>query len=173
MDLEAYMQIGNLDELAKANGIDVPRLRGYRLMKDEEPISEESIKANVDSNFNYAQEGIERVLYRMFEAIADGDFQLYRTEKDELRYYEGIVRNYEGYLRYQTEMFNSYVGREDVLMIHSRMGGSTYRYENEKGEEVEYDLRVQPWYLDYCNDAFDPTYVDIYAKITKLPEKGE
>ena len=38
MDLWAYSNIGDLDELAKKNGIDCPRLRGYRLMKDEEPI---------------------------------------------------------------------------------------------------------------------------------------
>lgn len=33
MDLGAYAQIEELEELAKLNGIQVPRLRGYRLMK--------------------------------------------------------------------------------------------------------------------------------------------
>lgn len=43
MDLGAYVQINDLDELAKKNGIEVPRLRGYRLMKDEEPVTQEEI----------------------------------------------------------------------------------------------------------------------------------
>lgn len=38
MDLGAYGQIEGLSEIAQRNGIDCPRLRGYRLMKDEEPI---------------------------------------------------------------------------------------------------------------------------------------
>ena len=33
------------------------------------------------------------------------------------------------------------------------------------GNEITYDLRKQPWYLGCVNDAFDGTYVDIYAKI--------
>lgn len=35
MDLGAYVNIEDLDAIAKANGIDIPRLRGYRLMKEE------------------------------------------------------------------------------------------------------------------------------------------
>lgn len=38
MDLVAYANIDYLDEIAKKNNIEVPRLRGYRLMKEEEPI---------------------------------------------------------------------------------------------------------------------------------------
>ena len=36
MDLGAYSQTEDLDEIAKRNNIHVPRLRGYRLMKNEE-----------------------------------------------------------------------------------------------------------------------------------------
>ena len=43
MDLFAYAQIGDLEKIAKANGIEVPRLRGYRLMSDETPVSEAEI----------------------------------------------------------------------------------------------------------------------------------
>lgn len=32
MDLFAYTQIEDLEEIAKENGIECPRLRGYRLM---------------------------------------------------------------------------------------------------------------------------------------------
>ena len=44
MDLFAYAQIDDLAKIAKDNGIEIPRLRGYRLMKDEEPVSQEEIK---------------------------------------------------------------------------------------------------------------------------------
>ena len=36
MDLYAYSQIENLKHLLEENKIDIPRLRGLRLMKDEE-----------------------------------------------------------------------------------------------------------------------------------------
>ena len=38
MDLGAYANIDYLDEIAEKNNIEGPRLRGYRLMKYEEPI---------------------------------------------------------------------------------------------------------------------------------------
>ena len=48
MDLYAYAQMENYVELAKANGIEVPRLRGYRLMEDEERLSEKDVEAGMD-----------------------------------------------------------------------------------------------------------------------------
>ena len=36
MDLYAYSQIEKLEELVKANGINLPRLRGYSLMSKED-----------------------------------------------------------------------------------------------------------------------------------------
>ena len=44
MDLYAFANITNLEELANANGIEVPRLRGLRLMSNEEPISPKEIE---------------------------------------------------------------------------------------------------------------------------------
>ena len=41
MDIGAYKQIEELSELAIKNGIDVPRLRGYRLMSKEQPMTKE------------------------------------------------------------------------------------------------------------------------------------
>ena len=47
MDLGAYAQIEDLDVIAKANNIDCPRLRGYRLMSEEESID---LKEAIDKN---------------------------------------------------------------------------------------------------------------------------
>lgn len=44
MNLGAFFNIGNLEPIAKANGIDVPCLRGYWLMKDEERLTNEEIE---------------------------------------------------------------------------------------------------------------------------------
>ena len=44
MDLGAYMNIEELGEIAKDNGIEIPRIRGYRLMENEKPLSKEEIK---------------------------------------------------------------------------------------------------------------------------------
>ena len=43
MDLGAYSQIQNFEQIAVSNGIEIPRLRGYRLMKDEKPVIKEEI----------------------------------------------------------------------------------------------------------------------------------
>ena len=43
MDIFAYAQIGDLEQLAESNGISVPRLRGYRLMRDERPIDPDGL----------------------------------------------------------------------------------------------------------------------------------
>ena len=44
MDLLAYTEIDNLEQIAKENNIEVPRLRGYRLMKNEKTVSSEKLK---------------------------------------------------------------------------------------------------------------------------------
>ena len=43
MDLGAFQNIEALDRLAKDNGIDIPRCRGYQLMKDEVVITQAEI----------------------------------------------------------------------------------------------------------------------------------
>ena len=43
MDLGAYGQIEYLKSIAEANNIDIPRLRGYRLMKNESMVSKDQI----------------------------------------------------------------------------------------------------------------------------------
>lgn len=104
MDIGAYLNISQLQDIADKNGIIVPRLRGYRLMSQETPIE-----------------------------LADNE---------------------------QSITFNSYVGRDDVLYVHARIGGGnweTYR------DEVE----NQPWFIEKVDDAYDSTYCDIYCRIRR------
>ena len=165
MDLFAYIQMGDLDGLAKANGIDVPRLRGYRLMKDEKPVDEAFIQECIKAETEYRLESTDRTISAMIEYLINHDLSHIRIEAMDLASDLRDYSRYEERLREQYDMWNKYVGRTDVLMIHSRMGGCTYSYIDKDGERQTYDLRKQPWFLGCVNDAWDGTYVDIYAEI--------
>ena len=129
MDLGATAQIETLDKIAEENGISVPRLRGYRLMIDGEPYTEEETKEEIAS--------IKSSYRRLHEPLST------------LYWVSASVKEQHG-------MWNKYVGRNDVLYIHSRCGYPP--------EEV---LKA-PWFLDWVSDAFDPTYCTIYAKIKPI-----
>lgn len=66
-------------------------------------------------------------------------------------------------------MWNKYAGREDVLYIHSRMGGGNWKYWN---ADKRTELMNQPWFLGRVDDCFDSTYCDFYAKID-VNKKGD
>lgn len=145
MDLGAFAQIDTLDKIAEINGIDVPRLRGYRLMSECKPYTDEEIQEQIQS--------IKQCYRKSHHSLS----RLYSIKAE---------------VRRQCETWNKYAGRSDVLYIHSRMGGTTCGYwDDEKGEHVTtYDLKAQPWFLDHVYDAYDGTYCDIYAKITVFPD---
>lgn len=44
MDLGAYVQIEELEHYLEENNIEIPRLRGLRLMKDEEIITKQDFE---------------------------------------------------------------------------------------------------------------------------------
>lgn len=187
MDLGAYAQIEDLDSIAKANGISCPRLRGYRLMKFEDKIDLtgclEGIETSCCENLiecSWIQDG-----WYIFGPTTDRNKKRYMTWHKEVdtrsdgSTYSRIVfdnikwekihgkhrkalklaikREKKRRLK-QYETFNKYVGRNDVLMIHSRIGGGNWPYYY---AEVVY----QPWFLEKVDDAYDSTYCDIYAKI--------
>lgn len=56
MDLFAFAQIGRFAELMNAQGIDIPRLRGVRWMKEEAQISEEEICDTIKRQCGYELE---------------------------------------------------------------------------------------------------------------------
>ena len=62
----------------------------------------------------------------------------------------------------QYDLFNSYVGREDVLYIHARLGSTSWTDEKTKAEVTR-----QPWFLAKVDDSFDSSYCDIYARIVR------
>lgn len=177
MDLYAYANIENLDEIAKRNGIEVPRLRGYRLMKDEEPID---IRKEIDKDYiaySTCKELCQAQPYwnpnaECWELSSWTNYltDFYTNPETKTVRWERIHGWKRKVLKFaikkqikaqtrQWEMFNKYCGREDVLYIHSRIGGGNWNYFN--GNE----LLKKDWFLDKIDDSFDCTYCDIYAKI--------
>jgi hypothetical protein len=66
----------------------------------------------------------------------------------------------------QWELWNKYAGKDDILYIHTRIGGGNWSY---YGKEVV----SKPWFLERVDDAYDDTYCDIYAKIKPQVESEE
>ena len=174
MDLGAYVQIDKLDDVAKANGIDVERLRGYRLMKDCEAYSDEEIVEslrelegtywwmNSDNNEDWYdhpekeyQAGYRPATWnRITDVPIKGDpkwkagkFRIIR-----ISIFKELSMLRARHKRQMT-LWNRYAGKDDVLYIHSRCGEGWRKY------------RDKEWFIDGCLDAFDPTYCDIYARI--------
>lgn len=177
MDLYAYSQIDRLEEIAKEHGIEVPRLRGYRLM------SEETMLTKIDID-----EALSQMTYCIVESLCESipfwsessSLCVYstKTQKIKKRYidedtYEIRWENIHGRKRRvlkfaikkakkkvieSFDTFNKYVG-ENVLLVHSRIGGNNWDYYG--GDE----LRKKLWFLDKADDWFDDTYCDIYARL--------
>lgn len=189
MNLYAYMQIDELSELAKFNNIEIPRLRGYEWMKNAKPdrymnknelkefevdLLEELIEQNwdlrspwysLDDHTNYLKRKYIKKEYfhigSQVECIKSVKWELIHGWKRKLLktfIHNELVRHNK-----QIDIYNKYVGREDVLMIHSRIGGCNWKYY--KGDEIS----QKPWFLEKVDDSYDSTYCDIYAKI-EIPD---
>lgn len=187
MDLYAYSQIENeeIKRIVKANGIEVPRLRGYRLMKDEEPVTKDSIKGNIDCAIIDVVEWLCRTEPiwnvndpgRLYSSSTDRKCQYYLTKDDQKDYdYSDIrwdrihgkkrkilkfeIKKAKKKVLDQFNTWNKYAGRDNVLYIHARIGGNNWNFYG------GFELARQPWFIEKVDDSFDNTYCDIYAKIS-------
>ena len=188
MDLGAYAQIDNLDAIMTANHIEVPRLRGLRYMGTEEPISKEDsekyakwmglwdcehtlrvphgIISYKDIGLHEYSSETNRKVRKHF--IFETDDDLYPADVNWSTTHGKLRKIFKYKLKQarkresnQTETFNKYCGRKDVLYIHARIGGNNWKWYG--GDEIA----KQPWFLEKIDDAFDNTYCDIYARIEK------
>lgn len=186
MDLYAFTKIQELTEIAQINNIEVPRLRGYRLMKNEDTITFKEIKNLTKSCEINACEDLCRAIPfwsanpKLYVSNRLTDYYLNYfliKNKDKKSYYRYIGVNWnkihgkkrrvlkfeikkrrKRILR-QYEVWNKYVGRDDVLYIHARIGGDNWELYDGK------ELESKDWFLEKIDDAFDSTYCDIYALI--------
>lgn len=147
MDLGAYAQIDELDTLAKKNGIEVPRLRGYRLMKNEKMWD---TKKDI--------EDIEHVCCE-FLFCPDKKVSLDKIHGWKRKVLKFEIKKQIKRINKQADVFNKYVGRDDILYIHARIGGGNW--DHYKNQVID-----KPWFIEKVDDYFDSTYCDIYAKVS-------
>ena len=189
MDLGAYVQIDNLGKLANDNGIEVPRLRGYRLMKDEKPVDFEelyegietdeckslieqgwcnshcyTLSATTDRNkkryLTYHYEKHTREDGTEFSWIVYDDVKWDKIHGKHRKALKLAIKQAKKAIDAQYRIWNKYCGRDDVLYIHARIGGNNWVY-----YEGNTKVATQPWFLEKVDDSSDCTYCDIYAKI--------
>ncbi len=184
MDLGAYIQISDLESIAEANNIKVPRLRGYRLMANEKPVNINDIKNDKSIDIRCASNLCEAEPFWDPNSYCSSLSELTRMYKEYYlkkgnsgskydpyvgirwdRIHGRMRRTLKTYIHNERErsirqykIWNKYVGREDILYIHARIGGGNWPYYH--GE-----VDNQPWFLEKVDDNFDCTYCDIYAKI--------
>lgn len=176
MDLWAYANIENLDELAKKNGIVCPRLRGYRLMKDEECIDIKEFVAQNNTEYDCVRDlcrsvpfwSLNRDAYE-FSKRTDKKVKYYTDENSETVRWDRIhgwkrrtlktyIHNTVTRYKKQFAVWNKYAGQDGILYIHARIGGGNWPYYYK-------EVVNQPWFIEKVDDAFDSTYCDIYARI--------
>ena len=179
MDLWAHSQISTLDRIAEDNNIQCPRLRGYRLMRDEDPaiiddasllriqinVIEELIEDSWGQNRTYGWTDWydQKHHYLLYSPDCEGDeyangIRWDRIHGKKKRMVQTRVRNQLRRCRQQYDTFNKYVGRDDILYIHTRIGGGNW-------PDYYKDVVDQAWFIEKVDDAFDSTYCDIYARI--------
>lgn len=189
MDLYAYANISRLENVMKANGIEVPRLRGLRLMGEEECVTKETC----DETFKCQAYRITKSLcrsnpfwnhksccesynswtnYLVKYYLKDGEIRWDRIHGWKRRVLKFEIKKAKRRIKAEYDMFNKYAGRDDILYIHARIGGNNWKYFD--GDNV---VAKKTWFLEKVDDAFDSTYCDIYAKIDpetlKILEKEE
>lgn len=177
MDLGAYTKIEDLSKVAEENGIIIPRLRGYRLMSEEKPLSKEEI-TNIETNMirhvyksgccsvpRFCPASHMHEFSRKTKALENkfldenGNLRWNLLHGKERKRIKFAVKKVRQAVRNQYETFNKYAGRNDVLYIHARIGGNNWN------DFQGYMLEKTEWFLEKIDDCFDSTYCDIYAKI--------
>lgn len=191
MDLFAYVNIGNIETLAKKNGIEIPRLRGYDLCSDMTPWTKEEIaetKAQIAvdtcrelieaepfwdthawcSRYSNWTSYLEK--YYLIKGINCYGYETFvgirwdRIHGWKRKVLKTEIHNAIKKFERYVETWNRYCGRPNVLRVHSRIGGGNwpYYFKDEKGNTL-YD---KPWFIEKQDDFWDSTYCDIYCRLT-------
>ncbi len=191
MDLYAYANIPNLESLAEANGVTVPRLRGLALMSEAKPLSAEQIERNVQSHICTAYEDA-CTSYPRFSY--NSNWHEYSRATDRLRrkyLIKQIVKDdeydfeYEKVVGFRWDLIH---GKNRKALKHAvkkarRDVENYYRVFNKyagRSDILRIHARIgggnwssyfqqvvnEPWFLEKVDDYYDDTYCDIFAKIT-------
>ena len=185
MDLGAYVQIDELEGVLLSNGINIPRLRGLRLMRDEKKYTEEETRNCVESAKLWAYSEIMETVppftvnanmwaytngakkrhkkYIIYDKNVDW-FKPAAIRWDLIHGKQRKAMKFQGKIAARKELerirtWNKYAGQDDVLYIHARLGSSNW------SDVTWKDYRNEPWFLYGEDDSDDSSYCNIYAKV--------
>ena len=139
MDLYANAQIEKLKGLVESNGIKVPSLRGYRLMKDETPYAQDEydkgLRELIATEWWLAAERDPEYRFHSIDEFINGlrpkhipkGYLSERTGRrpHTVSFFQQLEETKARWKR-QVCLWNRYAGQEEVLYIHSRMGWGLY-----------------------------------------------
>ena len=193
MDLEAYAQIEDLGKLAKDNNIVVPRLRGYRLMQNEKPISTEEIKRIMNSseidvcsdlcraepfwNANAACYGYSSHTDSLCNYYLDGKVIANSVETYGYKKYEYTGIRWDRIHGWKRKVLKFAIKNQkrriqqqcDMWNKYAGKSNVLYIHARIGGLNWKYydcnEIAKSPWFLDKVDDWFDNTYCDIYASV--------
>ena len=177
MDLGAYSDMGRLEGIVKESGIEIPRERGYRLMSEQNRISqddyekaikdisawlcEQLIQASQKYSIHYDCQTFSPTTEKQVKKfIKDGEIQwnlIHGKFRKNLKY---VIKKNTGAIKTQYDTFNKYAGRSGVVMVHARVGSDNWEY-----FDCHHKVDGQPWFIEKVDDCFDPTYCDVYCKV--------
>ena len=183
MNLKAYSQIEDLMPVLQSTGIEIPRLRGLGLMKNEEPVNQTDLNEILHSMEILAVQNLcesfpawdfysccsefcpatDRRIKKYMILDEDGDpisirwDRIHGKKRKTAKY---AIKQYKKAVIDNIKVFNKYAGRDDVLFVHARIGGDNWNYFN--GPSI---VASHPAFLEKVDDYFDSTYCDIYLKI--------
>ncbi len=185
MDLYAYTNIDDLNNIAHQNRILVPRLRGCRLMGSESMAGKTELDAIFkdieiyackDMISGFPQWSLRQAWYQYdshirylenyyIEKHADGSERVRweRIHGKKRKALKFVIKKRKKRVLEDYGVFNKYVGCNDVLYVHSRIGADK--------EAIE-EVKKNPRYLDMSIDWYDRTYVTFYFQINPIVEKG-
>ena len=186
MNLSAYCNIPDLNEIAEKNGIHVARLRGYELMRDAEPMSFSEQQRLVEEQAIWEVERIFRKVkhgkYTFDEISARTNAKVKKYMDESKTGYERIrwerihgilrirvkktIKECKERVRRQYALWNKYVGRDDVLYVHARLGSTSWSSNADKKAP-----KHARWFIAMVDDACDSSYCDIYAQIEPIKDK--
>lgn len=183
MNLNAYSQIEDLMPVLQSTGIEIPRLRGLGLMKNEEPVNQTDLNEILHSMEILAVQNLcesfpawdfysccsefcpatDRRIKKYMILDEDGDpisirwDRIHGKKRKTAKY---AIKQYKKAAIDNIKVFNKYAGRDDVLFVHARIGGDNWNYFN--GPSI---VESHPAFLEKVDNYFDSTYCDIYLKI--------
>lgn len=199
MDLGAFQNIEVLDGLAKDNGIDIPRCRGYRLMKDEVVITQAEIdklkrinaiyitELLIDSDqFWCGSDEYADICIRVgaYHRRSKGYFLVPNKDEKGMGEYSSIrwdrIHGWKRrILKFKIKQDNRKIQKQfDTWNKYAGRKDVLYIHSRIGGYDQETylekgELINQPWFLDRVDDSIDSTYCDFYAKINILKDEGE